>query len=155
MRLEINGWTSKITFSATHIIPMHSKCGRLHGHDYAINAVIEGDIGPDGVIMDFISVKEFLRNIAGELDHRVLIPKGDPGVTISGDYVTYKIGDKELRMPVCDCIMLDIKVASAETLAEFVISRMLQKVKFPKNVRRIEIGVDEGRGQGAWTGRDL
>lgn len=155
MRLEINGWASKITFSATHIIPMHSKCGRLHGHDYSINAIIEGDMGSDGVIMDFISVKEFLRSVAGELDHRVLIPSKDPGVKVKGDYVEYKIGDKKLTVPLCDCIMLDIEVASAETLANFVLTRMLDKVKFPRNVRRIEIGVDEGRGQGAWTGKDL
>lgn len=156
MRLEINGWTSKITFSATHIIPMHAKCGRLHGHDYAINASIQGELGPDGVIMDFISVKEFLRGIASELDHRVLIPKKDKGVSIVGDYVLYKIGGKELKLPTCDCILLDIGVASAETLATFVLSRMLEKVKFPEElVRRIEIGVDEGRGQGAWTGQDL
>lgn len=155
MRLEINGWASKITFSATHIIPMHSKCGRLHGHDYSINAIIEGDMGSNGVIMDFISVKEFLRSVAGELDHRVLIPSKDPGVKVKGDYVEYKIGDKKLTVPLCDCIMLDIEVASAETLANFVLTRMLDKVKFPRNVRRIEIGVDEGRGQGAWTGKDL
>lgn len=155
MRLEINGWTSKITFSATHIIPMHAKCGRLHGHDYAINASIQGEMGSNGVIMDFISVKEFLRGIASELDHRVLIPKKDKGVSIVGDYVLYKIGGKELKLPTCDCILLDIDIASAETLATFVLSRMLEKVKFPKNVRRIEIGVDEGRGQGAWTGQDL
>ncbi|OGS44431.1 MAG: hypothetical protein A3K76_03445 [Euryarchaeota archaeon RBG_13_57_23] len=155
MRLEINGWTSKITFSGTHIIPMHKKCGRLHGHDYAINTVIEGEIGKDGIIMDFISVKEFLRGIASELDHRVLIPKKDPRVTVVKDYVFYRLGDKEFKLPLCDCILLDIEVASAETLAEFVLRRLLQKVKFPKNVRRIEIGVDEGRGQGAWTGTDL
>lgn len=155
MRLQINGWTSKITFSATHIIPGHSKCGRLHGHDYAINASIEGEIGPDGVIMDFISVKEFLRDVANELDHRVLIPAKDKGVRVGKDYVEYKLGDKELRLPRSDCILLEIKVASAETLANFVLQRMLDKVKFPKNVTRIEIGVDEGRGQGAWTGADL
>ncbi len=155
MRLEINGWLSKITFSATHVIPMHSKCGRLHGHDYAINAVIEGDIGPDGVIMDFISVKEFLRGVASELDHRVLIPKRDPKVTLSNDYVLYKVADKELRLPASDCVLLDIEVTSAETLAGFVLKRMLEKVTFPKNVSRIEIGVDEGRGQGAWTGAEL
>lgn len=155
MRLEINGWLSKITFSATHVIPMHRKCGRLHGHDYAINAVIEGDMGRDGVIMDFISVKEFLRGVASELDHRVLIPKLDPNVTVSKDYVVYKVADKELRLPATDCILLDIEVTSAETLAEFVLKRMLEKVKFPKNVRMIEIGVDEGRGQGAWTGAKL
>lgn len=155
MRLEINGWSSKITFSATHIIPMHSKCGRLHGHDYAINAIVEGDIGPDGVIMDFISVKEFLRGVASELDHRVLIPRRDPKVTVSEDYVLYKVADKELRLPASDCIFLDIEVTSAETLAGFVLKRMLDTVEFPKNVRMIEIGVDEGRGQGAWTGAKL
>jgi len=155
MRLQINGWTSKITFSATHIIPGHSKCGRLHGHDYAINASIEGEMGPDGVVMDFISVKEFLRDVANELDHRVLIPAKDKGVRVGKDYVEYKLGDKELRLPRSDCILLEIKVASAETLANFVLQRMLDKVKFPKNVTRIEIGVDEGRGQGAWTGADL
>ena len=155
MRLEINGWTSKITFSATHIIPMHAKCGRLHGHDYAINASIQGDVGAEGVIMDFISVKEFLRSVASELDHRVLIPKMDPGVRIADGYVTYRIDDKELRLPECDCVMLDIEVASAESLANFVLMRLLAKVKFPKNVKRIEIGVDEGRGQGAWTTHDF
>lgn len=155
MRLEINGWSSKITFSATHVIPTHAKCGRLHGHDYAINAIVEGEMGPDGVIMDFISVKEFLRGIAAELDHRVLIPAKDPGVRLSEHYVEYKVGDNELKLPRSDCILLDIGVTSAETLAGFVLMRMLEKVKFPTNVSRIEIGVDEGRGQGAWTGADL
>lgn len=153
--MEINGWLSKITFSATHIIPMHTKCGRLHGHDYAINAKIVGDIGPNGVIMDFVSVKEFLRGIASELDHRVLIPKLDERVKVNKEYVSYRIGNKELRLPISDCILLDIEVASAETLAEFVLKRLLQKVKFPRNVKTIEIGVDEGRGQGAWTCVDL
>lgn len=151
MRIEINGWSSKITFSATHIIPMHKKCGRLHGHDYAINAKIIGELGADGVIMDFISVKEFLRGIASELDHRVLIPKRDPRVKVDGECVSYKIGGKELRLPLSDCILLDIEVASAETLSDFVLKRLLEKVKFPDNVKMIEIGVDEGRGQGAWT----
>lgn len=155
MRLEINGWSSKIAFSATHIIPGHKKCGRLHGHDYAINAIIEGDIGPDGVIMDFISVKEFLRGVASELDHRVMIPRLDSRVKVTKDRVRYVLEDKEFIFPRGDCILLEIEVASAETLANFVLQRMLEKVNFPKNVSRIEIGVDEGRGQGAWTGKDL
>ncbi len=155
MRLEINGWSSKITFSATHIIPGHQKCGRLHGHDYAINATIGGDIGVDGVIMDFISVKELLRGIASELDHRVMIPVKDRGVEVTKDKVLYHLPDKEFAFPKSDCILLDIEVASAETLADFVLRRVIEKVKFPKNVKRIEIGVDEGRGQGAWTGKDL
>jgi 6-pyruvoyltetrahydropterin/6-carboxytetrahydropterin synthase len=155
MRLEINGWSSKITFSATHIIPRHFKCGRLHGHDYAINAVIEGRVGSDGVIMDFISVKEFLRGVAAELDHRVLIPKRDPGVKISRDVVRYVADGKEYQFPREDCAILDLAVCSAEELADHVLGRILKKVRFPKSVQRIEIGIDEGRGQGAWTGKKL
>jgi 6-pyruvoyltetrahydropterin/6-carboxytetrahydropterin synthase len=155
MKLEINGWSSKITFSATHLIPGHYKCGRLHGHDYAINATIEGDVGRDGVIMDFISIKDFLRGIASELDHRVLVPVKDPAVRVSKKRVEYISKDKEYRFPREDCALLDLEVASAEGLAEFVLKRVLEKVRFPKNVKRIEVGVDEGEGQGAWTGKDL
>ena len=155
MRLEIDGWSSKITFSATHIIPGHYKCGRLHGHDYAINAIIFGDLGTDGVIMDFISVKEFLRKIAAELDHKVLIPLRDEGVARDEDAIRYLLKGKEYRFPTEDCALLDVGVASAEELANFVLGRVREKVHFPANVTRVEIGVDEGEGQGAWTGVDL
>lgn len=155
MRLEINGWVSKITFSATHLIAGHSKCGRLHGHDYAINAVIEGEIGADGVIMDFISVKEFLRGVASELDHKVLVPGNDPSVVQKGESLRYSAGGKSYEFPLSDCVLLDVSVTSAEELSEWVMRRLLEKVRFPENVKRVEIGVDEGRGQGVWTSRDL
>lgn len=155
MRLQINGWSSKITFSATHIIPGHYKCGRLHGHDYAINATIEGSIGAGGVIMDFISVKEFLRKVASELDHKVLIPMRDDGVKEEGDAIYYSLTGKDYRFPREDCALLEVGVASAEELANFVLNRVMEKVHFPENVTRVEIGVDEGEGQGAWTGKDL
>lgn len=155
MRLQINGWSSKITFSATHLIAGHYKCGRLHGHDYGINAVIEGDVGPDGVIMDFISVKEFLRAVAQELDHKVLVPAKDPAVRQEGESVRYSTQGRSYEFPLSDCVMLDVMVTSAEELAEWVIRRLLEKVRFPDNVSRVEIGVDEGRGQGVWTSRDL
>jgi 6-pyruvoyltetrahydropterin/6-carboxytetrahydropterin synthase len=155
MRLEINGWSSKITFSATHIIPGHYKCGRLHGHDYAINATIEGSIGVGGVIMDFISVKEFLRKVAAELDHKVLIPLKDDGIAQDGESINYSLSGKEYKFPKEDCALLEVGVASAEELANFVLKRVMEKVHFPDNVTRVEIGVDEGEGQGAWTGMDL
>ena len=155
MRLEINGWSSKITFSATHVIPGHIKCGRLHGHDYAINATIEGSIGPEGVIIDFISVKEFLRKVASELDHKVLVPMKAPGVSEDGKSIRYSVKDKEYMFPREDCAFLDVKVASAEEIANFVLKRFLDTVHLPENVTRVEIGVDEGEGQGAWTTKDI
>ncbi len=67
----------------------------------------------------------------------------------------YERDGKKYLFPLEDCVLLDLEICSAEELANFVLRRVLEKVKFPKNVKRIEIGVDEGEGQGAWTGRDL
>ncbi len=155
MRLEINGWSSKITFSATHLISGHYKCGRLHGHDYGINACIYGEIGPDGVIMDFINVKELLRGIASELDHKTIVARRDPDTVVGDKSVSYTSKGKHYEFPLEDCALLDVRVTSAEELANFVLKRVLETVHFPDNVTRVEVGVDEGRGQGAWTGKDL
>ncbi|MGB9372190.1 MAG: 6-carboxytetrahydropterin synthase, partial [Halobacteriota archaeon] len=36
MWIELDGWQAKLRFSACHFIPDHPKCGRLHGHTYAM-----------------------------------------------------------------------------------------------------------------------
>ena len=65
---------------------------------------------------------------------------------------------KEVRMtsdgktyvfPVEDCIFLPFGSITAENLAEYVLNIIISKIKFPKNIKKIEIGVDEGFGQGA------
>ena len=49
----IDGWKSNIRFSSAHIIPDYEKCGRLHGHTYAVHAKISGKLDKNGIIMDF------------------------------------------------------------------------------------------------------
>ena len=105
--------------------------------------------------MDFIIIKEFLRKVAEELDHKVLIPRRDEGVRVEETAIHYSLSGKEYLFPTEDCALLDVGVASAEELANFVLARVMEKVHFPDNVTRVEIGVDEGEGQGAWTGTDL
>ncbi len=51
-----------------HFLPGHSKCGRLHGHTYTIEFIIQGK--PEkGMVMDFGEMKRRLREIAYEYDH--------------------------------------------------------------------------------------
>ena len=71
----MDGWRSNIRFSSAHIIHEYEKCGRLHGHTYAIHAKIYGEPDSKGIILDFSILKEKLREIADELDHKVLIPE--------------------------------------------------------------------------------
>ena len=55
-----------------HFLPGHPKCGALHGHTYKVEFMIEGETGPDGMILDFEEVKEKLRAVLSEYDHRSL-----------------------------------------------------------------------------------
>jgi len=156
MRLEIDGREAGIKFSACHLIPGHDKCGRLHGHAYIIRLVLQGELGERSMVMDFVTLKKALRGIADELDHHILLPGNCPHMKIQvGEEISVKVKGKSYVFPAEDVIILDAEESSAEEIARVILEMLLQKVEFPKNVRSIEIGVDEELGQSAWVSRDL
>ena len=73
MYIFINGWETNLKFSAAHFIPYHSKCRRLHGHDYAIDIKISGE-PVNGMVMDFVVIKKEIRKILESMDHRLILP---------------------------------------------------------------------------------
>ena len=52
-----------------HLLPGHEKCGRLHGHTYTIDVIIEGE-KKQGMIVDFAELKSAVRTVLAEYDHR-------------------------------------------------------------------------------------
>lgn len=156
MRIEIDGEYSGIKFSASHFIPGHSKCGRLHGHSYILHLVLCGEKGNNGMIMDFVDLKKCLRDIVSELDHRILLPKNSPELSINvGSEIEVKTCTKRYVFPLEDVMLLDISQTSAEEMAEMILNMLLSKIDFPSNVEYAEIRLDEERGQTAWAGRRL
>ncbi len=156
MRLEINGWDAGIKFSACHFIPGHEKCSRLHGHIYTIHARVYGDTNEKGMMWDFVILKNALCSVAEELDHRVLIPGECKDMEIDiKDELEVRVGDKKYMFPLDDVVVMDIKLASAEELAGFILSRLLAIVEVPPNIQAMEIGLDEGKGQGAWVRKEF
>jgi 6-pyruvoyltetrahydropterin/6-carboxytetrahydropterin synthase len=156
MYIKISGWDAGIKFSGCHFIPGHDKCSRLHGHNYGISARVTGEKNEKGMLLDFLTLKNALRQIADELDHRVLIPGDSKEMKIQlGDDIKIEVGEKKYLFPCDDVVVIDISSASAEELAEFILNRLLQTIKIPGNVTAVEIGLDEGRGQGAWVKKDL
>jgi len=155
--ITIDGWKSNIQFSSAHIIPEYEKCGRLHGHTYAIHAKIHGKPDKKGIIMDFSLLKDTLKKIANELDHKILIPKKSEVVKIEkeGDQVKITSLKKYYVFPLIDCVFLPIDSTSAENLAKYILGKMLDELSSQKQVECIEIGVDEGYGQGAWVSKNL
>jgi hypothetical protein len=51
--------------------------------------------------------------------------------------------------PKNDCIFLPINSTSAENLSKFLLDKFINNLPLQNNIDSIEIGVDEGFGQGA------
>jgi 6-pyruvoyltetrahydropterin/6-carboxytetrahydropterin synthase len=149
MRIEVNGWKAHVKFSSAHAIAGHPKCGRLHGHTYAVHAVVHGDAGGDEMVFDFGVVKQTLRRIADRLDHRFICP--ERAATRAGREIVVKLGSKAYRLPASDVALVPVSASSAERLAEYFAAALAASVAFPPSVHSIEVGVDEGPGQGAWV----
>jgi len=147
----IDGWKSNIRFSSAHIIPEYEKCGRLHGHTYAVHAKIYGKPDNKGIIMDFSVLKKILKETVSKLDHMVLIPEKSNIFLIERENESVKIEalGKHYVFPKTDCVLLPIDSTSAENLSKYILEKTVEKIPKSKNLTSIEIGVDEGFGQGA------
>lgn len=150
MQLEIDGWRLRLTFSAAHVMIGHERCGRLHGHDYAISVRLDGEPGKDGVIMDFGDLKDLVRGIAKELDHKFLVAKKHENVRIRGERVTIESCGSTYQMPVRDCAVLDVEQTSAEELSRWVSKRLKSKLSDFDNLTNLQVKVEEGMGQSVW-----
>ena len=122
MILEIDGGHSGIRFSACHFIPRHEKCSRLHGHSYILRLRLEGDIGEDGMVMDFVVLKKKLKEFVELLDHRTILPgrSEDVKLTIDGDSVEAVSCGKRYVFPLMDVVILDIPNTTAEEMTRFM-----------------------------------
>ena len=105
--------TRRLEFDAGHRIPDHaSQCRHLHGHRYALEVTLSGDIieaagsAVNGMVMDFAEVKSIAQDVVVNVwDHAFLVYKGDSRVL---DFLT--------SMPEHKTVVLDC-VPTAENLA--------------------------------------
>ena len=61
----------------SHHLPGHPKCGVLHGHTARIIVELFGEIGSDGMIMDFKDMETKAWDILSQIDHKDLNQKFD------------------------------------------------------------------------------
>lgn len=77
--------TRRLEFDAGHRIPNHaSQCRHLHGHRYAIEITLSGDIitgegvTEQGMVMDYSEVKRIAKEqLVDAWDHAFLVYRGD------------------------------------------------------------------------------
>ncbi len=105
--------TRRLEFDAGHRIPNHnSQCKHLHGHRYAIEITLSGEIistegaSDQGMVMDFSDVKRIAKEqLVDAWDHAFLVYRGDHAVL---DFLNSLPGHKT--------VVLDV-IPTAENLA--------------------------------------
>ncbi|MDQ7989636.1 MAG: 6-carboxytetrahydropterin synthase QueD [Candidatus Dactylopiibacterium sp.] len=105
--------TRRLEFDAGHRIPDHrSLCRHLHGHRYAIEVTVSGDVTRmdgdprNGMVLDFSEIKSLVRELIVDVwDHAFLVYEGDRIVRAMLD-----------TLPDHRTVVLDV-VPTAENLA--------------------------------------
>jgi 6-pyruvoyltetrahydropterin/6-carboxytetrahydropterin synthase len=61
----------EFTFDAAHnLVQYHGKCEKLHGHTYKLQIVVCGEKDEEGMVIDFVELKEIVkREVLSYLDH--------------------------------------------------------------------------------------
>lgn len=98
--------TRRLEFDAGHRIPDHrSQCRHLHGHRYALEITLAGDVisqagdPANGMVMDFSQVKALaMQHLVDAWDHAFLVYRGDRPV------VDFLASLPEHRTVVLDCV---------------------------------------------------
>ena len=96
--------TTRLEFDAGHRIPSHkSQCKNLHGHRYALEITLSGDIinqeeaSENGMVMDFSDVKAIAKTAVVDLwDHAFLVYQHDAEVL---DFLNSMANHKTIIFP--------------------------------------------------------
>ena len=141
-------------FSCAHflIFPDGSK-ERLHGHNYHVDAEIEGRLTDRGLVIDFTLVKPMIRALCDSLDERWLVPSEHPELELTprGDghtEVSYR--DCRYLAPTEEILVLPINNTSAENLASWIGRELVERIgdKFGKTqIQKLRLSVSETPGQ--------
>jgi 6-pyruvoyltetrahydropterin/6-carboxytetrahydropterin synthase len=102
-------------------------------------------------VLDFAALKQLMRRLTQELDHRVLLPRDNPKLAITEEHGSVKVafdGDPRYVFPVRDVLILPIPNTTVEMLAEYLAGRIRAELT-AVTVTAIEVEVEENFGQAA------
>src|SRR5512140_4012201 len=104
-----------LKFSAAHFIAYKGFRETLHGHNYRVSVDVEGELGPEGYVLDFGIVKQVARRVCDRLDEKILLPMQSDCVQIHEEagQVSVRYEEDEFRFPAKDVARVPIVHSSA------------------------------------------
>ena len=134
-----------LVFSAGHFITYEGDvCEPLHGHDYRVAAEVRGPLDENQYVVDFLALRDALKAIVGELDHRVLLPTEHPRIRVTaGDReVEVTFADRRWVFPRADCGLLPLANTTTELLARHVARRLLDELETRCGARPSDVRIE-------------
>ena len=145
-----------LVFASAHFITLAGhRCEGLHGHNYRARATLEGELDEESwLVFDFVTLKQIMRGLCDEIDHKVLLPLQNPLLQVveDGESVTVAYeGKPRYLFPRVDCALLPIPNTTVEMLAELLASRLRSQLETTgaRGLTAIEMEVEESFGQSA------
>jgi 6-pyruvoyltetrahydropterin/6-carboxytetrahydropterin synthase len=140
-----------LVFCAGHFITLgDGQCERLHGHSYRVAAEVYGPLNENQYVLDFILLRDSMRAIVAELDHRMLLPMQHPRIRVSprDSEIEVRLDDRRWIFPKDDCLLLPLANTTTELLAQHVGERLLAALADAgvKTTGRVRIEIAEGDG---------
>ncbi len=137
-----------LVFSAAHFITYDGDvCEPLHGHNYRVTAEVHGPLDENHYVVDFIALRDELKQIVDGLDHRVLLPTQHSliRVTQNDSEVEATFRQRRWVFPREDCVLLPVANTTTELLARYVGQRLADALaaRVGNPPQRIVIEIDD------------
>ncbi len=132
-----------LLFSSSHFITFEGGgCEALHGHDFHVAAKAHGPLNPSQYVADFTVLRDIIKGILKELDHRVLVPKNHPRIHLKtiGNELEVAFGSRRWVLPNDDCLLLPVANTTDEMLAQYLAGRISEalsarNISLPKAIK--------------------
>jgi 6-pyruvoyltetrahydropterin/6-carboxytetrahydropterin synthase len=151
-----------LEFSAAHFITFADTCEPLHGHNYGVRVEASGALTAESYVLDFLVLKECVRALCKEWDHRFLMPLENPHLAVRAtpdDEWEIRVDERtRYLMPRSTVVALPIDNATAERLAEQMAYRIADRLdagNLAPGLTQLVVGIAETSQQAAYFALDL
>lgn len=143
----------QLRFTAGHFIAFPGFREPLHGHTYQVQVTVDGPLGPDGYVVDFLVLKKIAEEECAHLHFRTLLPRQSDCLTIEeGETeVTVRCEDgARFLFPRTDVCLLPIVHTSSEEVARYLLARCRERLQTVRHtIQTLEVLIEDIPGQTA------
>lgn len=158
-RTKIELFKEAMKFSAAHFtIFSATRRENLHGHNFSVQAELEGAVSENGMTFDYAECRRRLLEACARLNEITLLPAKSPHLTVreEGGHVVALFNDERLTFLRRDVLVLPVRNVTCEELAAYLLDGIVDDKAYlvEHDVRSVTVKVLSGPGQSAsaeWT----